>query len=418
MKRGTLLIIISLSLLMITGGYLLIRFQQARQKQYHWYPLYKSKGILKKQPYSLYYFRELMDERGGSGRFMEIKKPLSGFFDPAKKRKGTYVIIGWTPFYTEAGLKSLMDFVREGNDLFMALEKIPDEILPFLSVDTASCGSLLYHTSVPEIKATLPGKAPGKTWNLILHNYTGDVDFSFISKAGGDCNIPCDRAGFIDERHCNYAIWSVGKGTIRIHTNPILFTNYFIITDEGFGYASAVFDFLDPDEDLYFDTFSLKPPGKTDYNQEDVPENWLSFILKSPGLKWSYFLLIFGTLLFLLFRARRRQRPVPVIEPNTDYSIEYLMTISRFFLKGDNHIQIARKKKQLFFRHLARKYGASLIKQNNALAQVIVARTGLTAPFVGRLLEDLYLLDNKEHLSNTELLDILNRIHYFYSKEG
>jgi hypothetical protein len=48
----------------------------------------------------------------------------------------------------------------------------------------------------------------------------------------------------------------------------------------------------------------------------------MRFILNNPPLRYAWYLLLLGLLIFVLFNAKRKQRIVPVIEPLKNTSLD------------------------------------------------------------------------------------------------
>ena len=63
----------------------------------------------------------------------------------------------------------------------------------------------------------------------------------------------------------------------------------------------------------------------------------LRVILQYPALKWALYLLLAGALCYVLFRARREQRPIPVIHPPENKMLEFIATVSSLYYKQKEH---------------------------------------------------------------------------------
>ncbi|HJY13991.1 MAG TPA: hypothetical protein VJ304_14455, partial [Flavobacterium sp.] len=71
---------------------------------------------------------------------------------------------------------------------------------------------------------------------------------------------------------------------------------------------------------------------------------FMRFILGNPALKYAWWLLLGGLILFIFFNAKRKQRIVPVIEPLKNTSVDFVKSIGNLYLQeGDFHDMMAKK---------------------------------------------------------------------------
>ena len=67
-----------------------------------------------------------------------------------------------------------------------------------------------------------------------------------------------------------------------------------------------------------------------------VSDSPLRFILSQPALKWAWYLLLAGVLIFIIFNLRRTQRPIPILPKNLNTSVEFVKTIGNlYYQEGD-----------------------------------------------------------------------------------
>ncbi|HRZ41776.1 MAG TPA: hypothetical protein P5228_03630 [Bacteroidales bacterium] len=421
MKKGYLLIIALVILAAITAaGFLWYRYRQNQSRKYLWNPTYQSKGILKKQPYNLWVARQLLKDRQGDGHFVEIRKPLRKFFSEDSHQHGTYIFMGWVPYYSAEGVETLISFASKGNHIFLAANRIPEALAAGLGLDSLVLMQSFMADSSGMIETTIIRPPPQETWRFTIEKGIGKWPVEWFCLDEIYCKTGTyefSGVGYLGDGSCTMGTWKIGTGTLTIHTNPILFTNYYLIKPDGFDHACKAFSFLERDADVYFDVFSLKTPKSTvNTTPGQMDESLLGFILSSGGLKEAWYLLMLMAVLYLIFTARRVQRPVPVIEPATDDTLEYVRTLGRLYQRSRNHLSMALKQRTLFYRHLSRKYNVRTDEPSGEQILLLAAKTGLTAPFLKRLLTDLKRLDNRDDYSEADLLELHNRLHYFYSQ--
>lgn len=123
-----------------------------------------------------------------------------------------------------------------------------------------------------------------------------------------------------------------GKGHFYIHSEPLILTNYYLLNSRN-KYVESVFSYLPNRETVWF-------------LENDAPLSMspMRFILSNPPLKYAWYLLVAGLLIFVFFNAKRKQRIVPVTEPLKNTSVEFIKSIGNLYLQeGDFHEMMAKK---------------------------------------------------------------------------
>lgn len=144
-------------------------------------------------------------------------------------------------------------------------------------------------------------------------------------------------------RKANFIKVKRGNGNIYFHTEPLFLTNYYLLKPEAKRYIEGVFSHFRDRETLWF----------VDDSTVAVSRSPLRVILANPPLKYAWWLLLIGLLLFLIFNAKRRQRIVPIIVPPKNKSAEFVRSVGNLYLQeGDFHDMMA--KKAQYFLHKVR----------------------------------------------------------------
>ncbi|MCH2042984.1 MAG: hypothetical protein MK212_02500, partial [Saprospiraceae bacterium] len=101
----------------------------------------------------------------------------------------------------------------------------------------------------------------------------------------------------------------------------------------------------------------------------------LEYIRSEPTLVWAWYVLLGTGLLYVLFRAKRKQRIIPVVAPNRNTSLEFVNTISSLYFQQQNHKTIFRKQMQLFLSHLRNRYNLVTRDLDDQLIRKIIIRS-------------------------------------------
>ena len=121
----------------------------------------------------------------------------------------------------------------------------------------------------------------------------------------------------------------------------------------------------------------------------------LRYILSEPSLKWAFYVTLAGIVLFMIFKSKRTQRVIPVVEPLKNETLAFVKTIARLYYLKKDHKQLANKRILHFMDHLKQKLR---IDVNDALEEVIgkvAAKTGSSEEDV----RSLFLMIDKISMS-------------------
>lgn len=128
---------------------------------------------------------------------------------------------------------------------------------------------------------------------------------------------------------------SWGKGEIFVSSTPLAFTNYYLLEGNNHHFIEAALSLLPVGPLLWTEYYQL---GRM---EAQTP---LRFILSNRALRWAYYFGMSILLLFILFSLKRRQRPIPAMQPPENTSLQFAASIGNLYFQQGNHQHIARKK--------------------------------------------------------------------------
>ncbi|MBT33731.1 MAG: hypothetical protein CMO01_29050 [Thalassobius sp.] len=228
-------------------------------------------------------------------------------------------------------------------------------------------------------------KVGGYTFDLgITDFYFSSFDSSSFYILGTNQD---DKANFISRK------W--GKGRIYLHSNPLVFTNYYMMSNDGAEYISSTLSYL-PKGTILWD----------EYNKgvKIEPQTPLRFILSQPSLKWAWFLALFLMVMWMLFQSKRKQKKIKVVTPPENTSLEFVETISQLYFQQKQHHQLVHKKVKLFRDFLRRKYFIRPELSREETIKKLEMQTGLSEKELQEVFNLIDVLENKQAVSESELL--------------
>ncbi|MBC7424999.1 MAG: DUF4350 domain-containing protein [Bacteroidia bacterium] len=340
MKKNRVSIIVLLVVVAIAA---LVILTSGGKKKYAWY---KTTQTTYKNPYDHQLAYDLL--KASSKDFVDVRKNLNDALVKGTNETGqTYVYIGIFPFYTSQEVNSLFKFAEAGNDVFICAEDLPDTIITAITDYNNIWTISQIHQNTTSVNFTNEILKSGGPYNFQYKfgNDTGNsAEWSYLLEQESYSNDQNSNKQFVSlstlkDGKINYIKVSVGKGYIYFHTNPIMFSNYFLKEEKSFEHAQKVFGHLSFNK-IYWDETSRIYKDNS-LTTERKSKTSLSYILSQPALKYAWYVLLLMGIIFLLFRSRREQRIIPVLVSNKNTSLQFIETMGSLFFNTGNHGKMA-----------------------------------------------------------------------------
>lgn len=203
----------------------------------------------------------------------------------------------------------------------------------------------------------------------------------------------------------------VGRGRILLFTTPMALSNFYLVQPDGRDYAERVLSHLAPG-DLLWDAGTRKTT--TPYQPAESP---LRFVLNHPALRMAWYLLLLIPLLYLVFRSRRRQAAIPLLNPKTNQSLEYLNTVAKlYYQQRSDHRAIGEMMREQFMGFLRERFHLRQPGLTEETALRLSSLSGLDAESVRSLFSRLRELDAGYEFQDYSLLRLHRELQQFYQK--
>ena len=424
-----------IAILVLAAG-LLAWWWFSQENQYNWSERYYTQ---EKEPYDAYVLFEQL-KNSQKENFHEItdtiyRKIELGEVPPSSN----LVFVGNEMFLDSAETRFVLDFVGKGNNALIACDYFPENLLDSL-FHPGETYDYYYDEHSQEYSADF--KALSTYSDSVIHvGFLRDelnippvtcqyiVNFKpyannwqyFRSNLYTPQNVYVEELGAFNTDIVNFIRVPWGTGNFYLHSTPLLFTNYHLLNDTINDYALKVFSVLGDgpiywdEKDRYWDPVDYKS-----YPHESPERGPLAFILSEPALRTAWYLLIAGSLLYLLFGAKRKQRIIPVIENMDNTSIEYAEVISQLFMKEKDHKKLVLLKMDLFRAFLRERL---MIRtppdprdENEELFQLIAVKSNVPLELVSKIFTRYKALEVIEGVDTPTMLEFYSLLEEFYTR--
>lgn len=299
--------------------------------------------------------------------------------------------------------EALIEFVDKGNTVFISSTYFYGNALDSINISVQRQYTNLYQKE-SESKFTSPSlKANNRAFKDVVENgHFISIDTLNTTILG---TITTKDEDEIEETNANFIKVAFGdnNGQFILHTNPFAFTNYHLLDDKE-DYAATVLSYL-PKQQIIWDN-NYKSGRK-------VITSPLRFILTHTGLKWAFYISLFGLILFIIFRGKRTQRIIPVINKLENATVDFTRTIGELYYQHGDFTNIIDKKIQYFLEFVRTNYYLDTNQLNPPFIEKLAVKSTNTKEDAKALVDYLVFLKSKSNHSEQELIELNKKIEHF-----
>lgn len=387
-------------LILIFIGAATIEF--SKPKPINWSPSYNETH---KIPYGTYIVYDQLKTLFPESEVKNIRTTPYEYFDAfynwedsTYTTSGTYLLINDYSDLDDVSAQELLDFTSHGNDVFMATNYPPQNIQDSLGIDVKNDYS--FKGKAEFSFANQAFKKDSISIEKGIENYYfAELDSLNTVVLGYQTFDSIPRINYIKVKH--------GKGNFFLHLQPVAFTNYHLLKNTNKKYAEAALSYIKNDT-IHFD--SRNKIG------EDLGNSPLRFILKTPPLRWAWYLALLTLICFIIFNAKRKQRIVKVIKPNENTTVAFTKTIGNLYYETKDHNTIIEKKITYFLEDLRRTFYIDTQLLDEKFIKNLSLKSNKKQDDIKRLINLILQLKAKRNCEEADLLRLNKAIEAFYTK--
>jgi len=356
----------------------------------NWAPTYSAKDKIPYGTYILFHqFKDILPDAA-------IKTSPQAVYNTLKSKhftKTVYFIAALQVDLSKDDLTQLIKYMEAGNDVFIASYDF-GEIEKELKLQTRTALN-----------------AEGNTLNFTHPNLKTEASYGFERGIGSQFFSKTDSAkatilGINGNGKPNFIRYNYGKGFLYLIAEPGFYTNFNLLNKYGAEYAAKTLSYLQRNKTIIFDEYFT--------GQKNATTDILGVFFKHPELKFAYYLAIFSLLIFVLFEIKRRQRIIPIADPNINSSLAFTHVVGSVYYQEHNNHDIALKKINYFMEHLRSRYYLKTTEIDNEFTQLLMDKTGINEALAKTLTRYFIQIPQITELNDTELINLNESIEQFY----
>ena len=330
------------------------------------------------EPYGTQILYRLLGQYFPGQPLTTIKKSVASELPVDSTGRSNYVFVGEALYLDSLSTGRLMAFVAAGNTALLSSKTIPFDLmfhLYFQECEEAEWNDYeMYEDSIVALSLEAPALPRAVNVHYARQNQVQPYQWSYIESYFFCDSLPQRPLGYLDDSLINFAEFPFGEGRFLLHTTPIAFSNFHLLRTEPRRYAAGVLSYLQEGA-VYWDACSRVPEAVArrrnqsgGYSRQLASERPLSYMLKQPALAWAWYLLVGLAIAYVAFRAKRRQRIIPVLPKNENSSYEFISTIANLHFREKNYQNLCVQSMKLFLAQVRERYG--LVAQLNPETQM------------------------------------------------
>jgi hypothetical protein len=404
-----------LFLVVTVVGYIAVEYK--RPKPINWTQTFSERD---KIPYGTSALIELLPSIFDGQKTHIIRKPLYNFLteDSLPKQFSYLSVNGFFQADTN-DLAELYRFVgKEGNQAFLVSNDFPEklkdtlhikveekDLIHYFKLDSAQKKSTIKDISIlagdsiklsllnPKYQTPLPYFVPRQTGEHYL--ITNDTTQALA--------LGSNKTG-----EYNFLKIKFGKGYFFLHTVPEAFSNYFLLSKQNSHYTFNVLSYLPANQPIYWDEYQKQ--GRE--GEDDI----FRFMKSNEALRWVYYLLLYGIIIYMIFQGKRRQRIIPIIEPLKNTSLAFVQTIGNLYYQRQDHTNIAQKKIAHFFAYIRQHFHLQTNVLDQEFVENLALKSGQSFDSIKDITDNIKDIQRHHSLSEQQLISISNQIEVFYKQ--
>lgn len=319
------------------------------------------------QPYGTQILYRLLGDYFPKFKRIDIQNDFVAELPLDASKPNSYVFVGEGLYLDSLSTRHLLNFVKAGNTAFLASKTIPFDLMFYLYFEECEDAEWndyeMFKDSLVKLSLLSPTLQKPVQLHYARQNKKEPYRWAYIESQFFCDDMPQRPLGYLNDSLINFAEFPHGRGRFLLHTTPIAFSNYHLLRKDSRQYAEHVLSYL-PKGNIYWDTYSRVPEmvarrrnQNQGYSRQLPSEHPLSYVLQQPALAWAWYLLLGLAAVYLVFRAKRRQRIIPVLAKNENSSFEFISTIANLHFREKNYQNLCIQNMRLFLALVRERYG-------------------------------------------------------------
>lgn len=245
------------------------------------------------------------------------------------------------------------------------------------------------------------------------------VDYKYEKKINVEGLIEDDKYSD-DFGDINYFNLPVGDGKIYVHLCPLALSNYSLTEVNNLDYFEDVVNNFGS-KTLLIDNYNTELGSLRSFiNNQSSPgrsvsnNGPLSYIFANPSLSFAWYMILAGIIAFLLFQAKRKQRPIPVLAQKKNRSIEFIEQSAQIFYRSKDHNEISKIQIAMFNNYIKEEYGLNFDAFKKEKIAETAKKINIPEDQIEKVGNTILYIERLMHVEEKDLVKLNRQLENFY----
>jgi hypothetical protein len=287
----------------------------------------------------------------------------------------------------------------EGGNIIIAAERFPGLLTDTFNIDVSYFDGSYFYGASHNVRFCAPLAVPNLSFpEDVLYRYFAPNEDDSAKAVAWEKQYKISET---DSRHALSIRCRIGQGNLILICNPLIFTNYGILNDSISPYIWQHLGYLS-DRPLIRLEHYVVTPGRYDSRTP------LAIVMDGQATRWALMVLLLMLSLIMIFSARRKQKPIPIIRPPKNMMLDFVRSITGLYLQKNDNADIILKRKLYLSEEIKRKHGIDLINTDRNEACVRLAqKTGYSPEYIRNCMAQLNAVTSTTHLSDEKMMALV-----------
>jgi len=371
---------------------LFVMIQGSTPEPVNWHASFNGRDRI---PYGTAALRELLPEILPGSNVRENVQPayVSASSVPPNS---TWLILNDRFAPDEYDTRALLDYADGGGTVMVIAHKVEGDFADTLKFQTEGAWGARDTVGVALVNSALGGRQ--NLYTFVQRTAGNRMDGSFSSFDTAAAIV----LGTTDSGAANAIAIEHGAGRVIVNLLPYAFTNYGMLRRDGIDYAARFLSYIPTGEEIIWDEFYK--------SGREMVTSPLRYVLAQEGLRWAVWLSMAGMLLAVIFLGRRTQRPIPIVAPPANATVQFVETIAQLYRRRADHRDLAEKKQTYTLESLRHRYGIAPQLRGEEFVRTLAARAGIDRDRAAAMMAAFEWIGRSEKVSEADLLALARTV--------
>ena len=326
-----------------------------------------------------------------------FREPVYNVLNDYQIKSATYLIIARSTNLNESDFNKMLPFIKLGNDVLISASDFGTYLYKKLKISTDngyddkgtdSVHFVNDHLDTNKIYVTDPGLQT-----------THFAEFDTVKAVV----IARDKS-----KNSVLIKYVFGKGALYLSSNPQVFSNYNMLTARGADFTASALSYLKNNKTILWDEYYAA--GRP------YEGSIMRVFFANSFLKSAYYIALVSLILFVIYKSKREQRIIPVIEPLRNSTVDFINVVGQVYYEARDNSNIAQKKVIYLLDHIRQKYRMQTAIFDQEFISSLATVTAIAPNEIVALFNMINTVKAGGHISDQRLIELNNLIEQFYIK--